>query len=532
MENILIISAVICVLAIVGSKLTGKIGVSSLLIFLVLGMIFGVDGIFGISFDNYYVTEKISTIGLIFIMFYGGFGTNWKTAKPVIVPSTVLATLGVAFTALLTGILAAFILKCNLLEGLLLGAVVASTDAASVFAILRQKKLNLSGGLAPLLEIESGSNDPFAYMITTVLLGILSASVGEPVLLSVFKQVAFGLLFGVLIGKAATYIMQKINLLENQYHYLFMLAAMLLSYGLPQAVGGNGFLSVYITGILMGNSYLPGKVELVHFFDGVTEAMQLLLFFLLGLLATPSHIVPILLPAFLIAVGLSFIVRPIVVFTLLIPFKFSFKQKLFLSQAGLRGAASIVFAIYTVISQVATGNDLFHIVFCIACFSVGIQGTLLPWFAKKLSLIDDMEDVGKTFNDYQNDTDMNLIEIRISEESEWHGKTLAEISMPPGMLAVMVKRKKGTFIPNGDTKIEKGDIVIVSCVTYVDHSDVHLFEISVGRHHKWCGRQIRDLNLSCQQLVVMIKRQCKVLIPDGATPIEADDVLVICQNDA
>lgn len=530
MDFYLLIAGLVCILSIIGGKFFNRIGVPGLLVFLGLGLLFGSDGLFRIPFENYGIMEKISTIALMFIMFYGGFGTNWKTARPVIFPSTLLATAGVVITALLTGVFAHWVLRCSLLEGLLLGAVVSSTDAASVFAILRQKQLNLSGGLAPILEIESGSNDPFAYLLTVVLLGIMGDSSGTSVPMVLFLQIFLGCLAGGSIGFLASFLMRRVRLSENGMQYLFVAAVVLLSYVLPVLGGGNGFLSVYITGIFMGNQKLPHKGELVHFFDGITGMMQLMLFFLLGLLAEPSRLPGILLAALLIALFLTFVSRPTAVFALTAPFSFSIREKIFLSMAGLRGAASIVFAIYVVIGDVSTKNDIFHIVFCIALLSVGIQGSILPWAARKLKLMDEEQDVNKTFSDYQQETGVTLLEIRVDEKSPWAEKTLKEIIFPPGMLAVMVRRGKTTMIPHGDTILHPDDLLVLSCLSYADTSDVKLQEVEIGEHHKWNGKKLRDLKLPRRQLVVMVERKGEYLIPDGNTEIMKRDVLVLCES--
>ncbi len=532
MEGVLFTCAGICILAIIGSRFSGKMGVPGLLVFIFLGMLFGVDGLFKISFDDFLITERISTVALMFIMFYGGFGTNCQEARAVILPSVLLSTAGVFITACITGVFACWILRCSFLEGLLLGSVVASTDAASVFSILRLKKLNLTGGLASVLEIESGSNDPFAYMMTTVILGVMSLSLEGAVPFLVLRQIAWGIAGGVFIGMAAVAFLKKVNMAEYGMHYLFLLAVVLLAYVLPVYVGGNGFLSVYLAGVLIGNQKFSRKIDLVHFFDGVTGAMQLVLFFLLGLLANPSELLPLLLPSLCIAAFLTLVARPAALFTLLAPFHFSGRAKLFLSFAGLRGAASIVFAIYTVISPAYTKNDIFHIVFCIAILSVGIQGTLLPWAAKKLDLLDDQVDVSSTFNDYQKETDMTLIEVRLKSGHPWIEKDVRDIALPAGMLAVMVKRQGDTLIPHGDTRLQASDIVILSCLNYVDHSEIQLYEITMDAKHPWRDKRICELKMAKGQLIVMIKREEEYIIPDGNTRLALQDTLVICEDTA
>jgi len=318
-------------------------------------MLFGSDGIFRIYFDNYNLTQQVCSTALIFIMFYGGFGTSWDTAKPVAIKAILLSTLGVVITAVLLGLFCYKAFNLSLLEGLLIGAVIGSTDAASVFAILRSKSLNLKGGLASLLEI-----------------------------------------------------------------------------------------------------------ELVHFFDGITWLMQVIIFFILGLLSYPSQLPSILINAIIIVIFLTFISRPIAIFLILNWFKVPFKQQLFLSFAGLRGAASIVFAIYAMTTDVNLDIDLFHIVFCVSLFSVAFQGTLLPKVAKVLNLIDENAPSLKTFTDYQDNTNIKLVELPILEGNLWIEKPINQINLSSNILIVMIKRNNNIIIPKGNTIIKKNDILVLN----------------------------------------------------------------------
>lgn len=269
----LLVCAAVFIIAIAANRLSNKIGVPVLVLFIILGMLFGSDGIVGIEFADYGIAEQICTIALIFIMFYGGFGTNWRVAKPVLPQSILLSTLGVIITAVLTGLFCHLVLRISPLEGMLLGSVVGSTDAASVFSILRSRKLNLKHGLASMLEIESGSNDPTAYMMTMVVLSILSARQTGVVSYMVFAQIAYGTALGVLIAFLAKLLYKRLHFDSSGMRAIFMIAITLLAYALPSILGGNGFLSVYITGIMLGNSKLSHKTELVHFFDGMTWIM-------------------------------------------------------------------------------------------------------------------------------------------------------------------------------------------------------------------------------------------------------------------
>ncbi|MEG1869945.1 MAG: potassium/proton antiporter, partial [Oscillospiraceae bacterium] len=441
------VCAIVIIICISSSKLSGKIGVPTLLLFIILGMLFGCDGIVGIKFNSYDLTEQLCSVALIFIMFYGGFGTSWSAAKPVAVKAILLSTVGVIITAGATGLFCHYYLKMSILDGLLVGCVVSSTDAASVFSILRGKKLGLVDGLASVIEIESGSNDPVAYTLTVVILSLMSADGTVSIPYLVFSQVAYGLGIGFAIAFLSVFILKKVSFEVNGLHTIFVTAIALLAYSLPCLVGGNGYLSVYIVGIVLGNSKILHKVELVHFFDGITWLMQILIFFILGLLAWPSHMIKILPASIAIAFFLTFIARPLATFSILSWFKMPVNQQLFVSWAGLRGAASIVFAIFAMTNGSQAQFDLFHIVFCVAMLSVGIQGTLLIPLAKILGLVnDDHNTVLKTFTDYQEETDLNLMELKIEPNSGWVGCSLSQLNLSSDILVVMIKRSEGVII--------------------------------------------------------------------------------------
>ena len=467
MTELMIISGLVLITCITSTKVLYKFGVPMLLIFIVLGMLFGSDGIVGIYFDNYELASYLCSIGLLFIMFFGGFGTNWKAAKPVAIPSILMSSLGVIITAGLTGLFCHFILKMTLLEGILVGTIVASTDAASVFAVLRAQKLNLKGSLASLLEVESGSNDPIAYMMTIVVLSMMK-SPGELSFLSTFNvvatQIGLGLIIGFLLAKIAVYILRTSNFEIDGFYTIFVMSIAILSYSVSEALGGNGYLSVYISGIIIGNSKIPHKKSMFHFFDGISWTMQILLFFILGLLSFPSKIPYVTVPSVLISVFMILIARPLATFIILSPFKFTINEKIFISWVGLRGAASVVFAIMAVTYGVNIENDIFHIIFFIALFSVSIQGTLIPKLANLLNLVDteDSSSVLKTFTDYTGEINTDLLEVNITTDSKWINKSIMDANIPEEILIVMIKRNNSILVPKGSTIIKEGDILVLS----------------------------------------------------------------------
>ncbi len=459
----LTVMAALLLLCVASSKLLYRFGVPTLLIFLALGMLFGSDGLGLIDFGDFALAREICSAVLIFIMFYGGFGTSWKAARPVAAPAILMSSLGTVVTAFLTGLLCHLFLHTTLLEGLLIGSVLGSTDAASVFSILRARKLNLKGGLASLLEIESGSNDPFAYMMAITVLTLMQPSSGAgAIVLTLARQLGFGLLVGAAFGLAVAYGMRRLRVEVDGLYSLLIVAVAILSYTVAESVGGNGYLSVYLAGILLGNSKMLHKRNLVHFFDGISWLAQIILFFAIGLLSFPSRFAAIIVPGVCVFLFLLLVARPAATALVLTPFRVPLRSQLFVSWVGLRGAASIVFAIFAVSEGVPLQYDLFHIVFIVALLSAGLQGSLVPRLARKLGLVDNSVQVLKTFTDYQEEFGTQLMEFQVSPGSRWAGKSIMDADIPEEVLVVMVRRGGETIIPKGSTVLQAHDTLVLS----------------------------------------------------------------------
>lgn len=537
MISLMIICSLVLLICITSTKILYRFGVPILLIFIVLGMLFGSDGIVGIYFDNYELASDICSIALIFIMFYGGFGTNWAMAKPIAVQSILMSSIGVVITAGLTGVFTTVFFKTSLLEGLLIGSIIASTDAAAVFAILRSQKLNLKGSIASILEIESGSNDPFAYMLTLIILGLMSNQGYGSIIPMLLNQIIVGILVSIILAKLSIYLLRNLMFEIEGFYPIFITAIAVLAYSLSEYFGGNGYLSVYITGIIIGNSKIPHKKSIFQFFDGVSWLMQILLFFLLGLLAFPSKLPSVMFKGISISIFMIFIARPIATFSILSWFKVPIKEQLFISWVGIRGAASIVFAILAVTYGVPINYDIFHIIFFIALFSVSVQGTLIPFVAKKLDLIDDGQSVFKTFNDYKENKSTRLIEFTISNTNPIANKSIMDSNIPEDILVVMIKRNGDVFVPNGATVILPGDTLVLSGNSlanfkyYKEGKSTNLVEMSVSSNSSIVNKSIKDLNIKNDVLIVMIKREDKVIVPNGNTVIKPKDILVVTAND-
>ena len=524
MAQNLILVAIVLFLCLMAEKLSGKFGMPALILFMGVGMLFGSDGILRIAFDNYELAQNICLIALCFIMFYGGFNMKWSAARPVAVKAVCLSTIGVVVTAGLTAVFCMLVLKFDFVDAFLMGAVLSSTDAASVFSVLRTKKLNLKDGTASILEMESGSNDPVAYLLT--MIGITMKTGGSLASLPyiIFAQVAYGLAIGAIAAAVGIFLLKKGTLQAAGMDMILVVAVVMIAFGFSDMVGGNAFLTVYLMGILLGNSNIRSKETLIPFFDGMTGLAQIVLFFLLGLLSFPHKLPQIFMISLAIAVVL---IRPIAIFLILKPFKCSNRQCLMISWAGLRGAASIVFAIMVIAASSSSSDTLFHTVFMVALLSVAIQGTFLPFVAHKLNMVDDSCDVRMTFNDYKEASEITMMQMEIPEGHNWENRLVKDVSMPTGSLAVMIKRQGETLIPGGDTRILAGDIIVLSVPAYESGGQEHLEEQEITKKHRWCNKTIAELRLPHGTLIVLVRRGNENIIPNGQTEILEGDHVVL-----
>ncbi len=529
MEMVLLVGALVALACLLTSRISSRFGVPMLLLFIGLGLLFGTDGLFKIPFDDYGFAEQTCSVALIFIMFYGGFGTNWREARPVAPQALLLSSVGTILTALLTGAFCHYVLGFSFLEGMLVGAVLSSTDAASVFSILRSKKLSLKDGTASMLEVESGSNDPFAYMLTVILLSLMRGEGGSTLelLRLAAAQVVLGAAFGAALAWLAVWSMRRISFQTAGFDTIFVVVLAVLAYALPSLLGGNGYLSVYLVGIYLGNQNIKNKRALVHFFDGLTGLMQMMIFFLLGLLATPSQMPAILLPALAIFLFLTGLARPLAVGAILTPFRAKPRQQALVAWAGLRGAASIVFAAIVTVDPAYTKSDVFHIAFCVVLLSISLQGTFLPLAARKLHMIDRSGNVLRTFNDYAEDTRIYFLKVTLPEGHPWCGQKIKDVVLPPESLVVMLLRDGKKIVPKGHTTFRAGDLAVLSAPTYRDELNIHLRERRIRPESVWNGSRISELDIPEGTLVIMVRRGGRMIIPNGGTLLREGDVVVL-----
>ena len=521
--NYLIIG-IIFILALFAIRFSHKQGIPALLLFIVLGMAFGA---MGFEFEDYGFSDNFATLSLMVIMFYGGFGTNWRMAKPVAKEAIVLSSLGVITTALVTGLFCHYVLAFNLLEGLLIGSIVGSTDYASVSNILRSKNLNLKYNTASLLELESGSNDPTAYTMTMVFLSVIIGSeVSIPVLIlsQVAVGIAMGFVFAFIVGK----LLENLRLGADGLYAVFMASTMLITYATTDLLGGNGYLALYILGIYLGNKEFVGKREIVFFFDGFTEIMQIGLFFILGLLSNFTQFIDTFPIAVAIMIFMTIIARPVTVYGIMLPFRLKRNQLKMVSLAGIRGAAAIAFAIMAVNSYAGFSIDVYHIVFGICVLSALAQGSLMAPASKRWGMLDPNETVLQTFNYYQNKAKIGFLETRIHPNSSLIGLQVKDLNLTFDFIVAKIVRNGKAIVPRGQITIEENDLIILGGEMYFDERGQDLIEFSIPRGHQWENRYIKDLELPHDRLIIMVQRKCNdIIIPVGDTLLLEDDKVIM-----
>ena len=470
-ENILLIGSILLFVSIVVGKTGYRFGVPALLLFLLVGMLFGSDGL-GLQFHNAKIAQFIGMVALSVILFSGGMDTKFKEIRPILSPGIVLSTVGVFLTALFTGLFIWYLsgmswtnIHFPLITSLLLASTMSSTDSASVFAILRSQKMNLKHNLRPMLELESGSNDPMAYMLTIVLIQFIqSDGMGTGNIIGSFIiQFLVGAAAGYILGKLAILILNKINIDNQSLYPILLLSFVFFTFAITDLLRGNGYLAVYIAGMMVGNHKITFRKEIATFMDGLTWLFQIIMFLMLGLLVNPHEMIEVAVVALLIGVFMIVIGRPLSVFLCLLPCrKITLKSRLFVSWVGLRGAVPIIFATYPVVANVEGSNMIFNIVFFITIVSLIVQGTSVSFVARLLHLSTPLEKTGNDFGvELPEEIDTDLSDMTITMEMLNEADTLKDMNLPKGTLVMIVKRGDEFLIPNGTLKLHVGDKLLL-----------------------------------------------------------------------
>lgn len=470
-EMVLLIASVILFLSIFAGKAGYRIGLPALLLFLGIGMLFGSDGL-GIQFNDPHIAQFIGMLALSIILFSGGMDTKVTDIKPIATQGVILATVGVLLTTFITGGFIYYLLELfggryvhlTFPESLLLAAVMSSTDSASVFSILRSKGVYLKENLRPTLELESGSNDPMAYMLTIILISFIQLGDMNIAKASIelVVQLGIGAVLGYLFGKCAVLVINKMDIDNESFYPIILLAIVFFTFAATTLLKGNGYLAVYLTGLVVGNHKIVHKKSIGTFFDGFTWLFQIVMFLTLGLLVNPRELLPIAPIGLAVGVFMIIFARPITVFLCLIPFKnFSFRGKLYISWVGLRGAVPIIFATYPLIAGVEHAGLIFNVVFFITILSLLIQGTTVTQVARWLHLVDAPPRKDGFGIELPDEIKSAMSEIEITPEVLCHGNKLMELTLPDHTLAVMVKRGNSYFIPKGNTELQESDRLLM-----------------------------------------------------------------------
>ena len=473
-ENIVLIGSILLFAGVFAGRLSYRSGLPILVFFLVIGMLFGNDGIVGLHFDDSRIAQFIGLMALSIILFSGGMDTKFSDIRPIIASGSVLATLGVLLTALITGVFIYWLtnrfidtVTFSLLEALLLASVMSSTDSASVFGILRSKSIALKEPLRPLLEFESGSNDPMAYLLTITFIQLIQQQAGSAwsMIGFFFLQFSLGAFMGWLLGKFFVRVLNKIHLPNLSFYPVLLVAICFFTFALTNTLKGNGYLAVYISGLIIGNARFTQKYSSKRFFDGLTWLFQIIMFLCLGLLVNPKDLIPITGIGLLISMFLIFFARPIAVYLCLLPFrKLSFRAKTYTSWVGLRGAVPIIFATYALTANIEKASLMFNIVFFVTLVSLLLQGTTIPIVARWLHLADTPEEkplLSEFEIELPDEIDSVMREIIIRPEDLEQGDLVKDITIPPHTLVMLVKRKGEYFVPLASTRVEPGDILLL-----------------------------------------------------------------------
>ena len=471
-ENFLLIGSVLIFISILISKAGYKFGIPTLFLFLLIGMLFGSDGL-GIQFNSAEDAQLIGMMALSIILFSGGMDTKISEVRPVLVQGVLLSTVGVLLTTVLTGLFIYYIsgwsstsIQLSLLTSMLLAATMSSTDSASVFNLLRSQRMNLKYNLRPMLELESGSNDPMAYMLTIVLIQVIGSG-GDWSLGIVARDLGLQFLFGGVIGYAAgkfsVWLINKVNLSNASLYSILLLSLVFVTFTLTDLVKGNGYLAVYIAGVIVGNARLVNRKEINTFMNGLTWLVQIVMFLSLGLLVNPHEMLGMAGSALLIGVFMIVVARPLSVFACLLPFrKMSGKARLFVSWVGLRGAVPIIFATYPVVANIPGADSVFNVVFFITLLSLLLQGMTISTVARWLKLDLPLQREGSEFGvEIPEEIDTQLRDVTLSAEDLLDGNRLADMNLPAGTLVMLVKRGNEFMIPNGSLELHAGDKLLV-----------------------------------------------------------------------
>ena len=463
MDYKILTCGILLLISLLSIRVTKKVQVPLLILFLFIGIAAGSEGIGGIYFDDAKITQDIGNVALLFILFAGALETKKSDATMALYPSGILATAGVFFTAMLAALIAYVLTSLNLKESLLFGAIVSSTDAAAVISMLGGS--NLKKKIRTVIEIESGSNDPMAYALILFILSMFGAGEKTSIFLGIiflFRQIIFGALMGIIFGKISLPLGKILKIEREEFLTIHIIAMLFICFAGTNIIGGNGFLAIYLMGILIGNEHFDFRMNCIKNMRVASWLMQITMFIILGLLVFPSQLKAVVIRGSILAIMITIVARMAVVFALMSPFKYTKKEKFFMSWAGLKGAVPIIFSTNAITAGIENSQVIFNMVFYMVVFSVKIQGMTLKPLAKYLGLLDPVSEADADTIDLEELEELSLKKLYLDRKSEYINKEIRELNLPKSMHIISIRRGEEDIIPRGDVILKAGDKILFS----------------------------------------------------------------------
>ena len=463
MDYKILTCGILLLISLLSIRVTKKVQVPLLILFLFIGIAAGSEGIGGIYFDDAKITQDIGNVALLFILFAGALETKKSDATMALYPSGILATAGVFFTAMLAALIAYVLTSLNLKESLLFGAIVSSTDAAAVISMLGGS--NLKKKIRTVIEIESGSNDPMAYALILFILSMFGAGEKTSIfwgIIFLFRQIIFGALMGIIFGKISLPLGKILKIEREEFLTIHIIAMLFICFAGTNLIGGNGFLAIYLMGILVGNEHFDFRMNCIKNMRVASWLMQITMFIILGLLVFPSQLKAVVIRGSILAIMITIVARMAVVFTLMSPFKYSKKEKFFMSWAGLKGAVPIIFSTNAITAGIENSQVIFNMVFYMVVFSVMIQGMTLKPLAKYLGLLDPVSEADADTIDLEELEELSLKKLYLDRKSEYINKEIRELNLPKSMHIISIRRGDEDITPRGDVILKAGDKILFS----------------------------------------------------------------------
>lgn len=463
MDYKILTCGILLLISLLSIRVTKKVQVPLLILFLFIGIAAGSEGIGGIYFDDAKITQDIGNVALLFILFAGALETKKSDATMALYPSGILATAGVFFTAMLAALIAYVLTSLNLKESLLFGAIVSSTDAAAVISMLGGS--NLKKKIRTVIEIESGSNDPMAYALILFILSMFGAGEKTSIfwgIIFLFRQIIFGALMGIIFGKISLPLGKILKIEREEFLTIHLIAMLFICFAGTNLIGGNGFLAIYLMGILVGNEHFDFRMNCIKNMRVASWLMQITMFIILGLLVFPSQLKAVVIRGSILAIMITIVARMAVVFALMSPFKYTKKEKFFMSWAGLKGAVPIIFSTNAITAGIENSQVIFNMVFYMVVFSVMIQGMTLKPLAKYLGLLDPVSEADADTIDLEELEELSLKKLYLDRKSEYINKEIRELNLPKSMHIISIRRGDEDITPRGDVILKAGDKILFS----------------------------------------------------------------------